>query len=143
MRRAARILKVAGLSRSRLRVISRSSASHGACLKVTAIGVGSGQDYACAILSNGTVACWGNSAEGNVGSGTTTYVTTPTTLSGLSRVTGIATRKSDVRGAFRGAGAVDSGIYLAGTSYVLSPAPVTGLSNVKAIAAGDTKPARC
>jgi len=40
--------------------------------------------YACAILSNGSVSCWGYNGQGNLGDGTTTNRYIPTQVSGLT-----------------------------------------------------------
>ena len=49
-----------------------------------------GVEYACAILSNRTVVCWGNNQEGTLGNGTMTNASTPVPVSRLTNVTGIA-----------------------------------------------------
>jgi alpha-tubulin suppressor-like RCC1 family protein len=43
----------------------------------------SGDLYICAILNNGTVSCWGNNGEGQLGDGTMTNRNTPTQTSSL------------------------------------------------------------
>jgi alpha-tubulin suppressor-like RCC1 family protein len=47
-------------------------------------------DYACALLSQGNVACWGDNQYGTLGDGTTTDVPSPTMVPGLSDVNAIA-----------------------------------------------------
>jgi hypothetical protein len=44
----------------------------------------------CALLAGGTVRCWGQNGNGEIGDGTTTSRTTPTAVSGLTGVTAIA-----------------------------------------------------
>ncbi len=121
---------------------------------VTAISAG--LDSACALLSNGTVECWGNNIYGQLGSGdgvgpetctldSTGYPcsTTPVAVSGLSGVTSIS-----VGGYFgcallsggtvqcwgynRGFGELGDGT----TNSTTIPVTVSGLSDVTAISAG-------
>ena len=46
--------------------------------------------FTCALLSDGTVRCWGQNTDGRLGDGTTDSRTAPVTVSGLSGVTSIA-----------------------------------------------------
>lgn len=54
------------------------------------IQVVSGADHSCALLSNGTVECWGNGLYGQLGDGTVVSKNSPVLVSGLSAVTRIA-----------------------------------------------------
>ncbi len=54
----------------------------------TAIAVGS--LYACALLLDGTVECWGSNAYGQLGNGSTTDSTTPVSVSGVTGAVAIA-----------------------------------------------------
>jgi alpha-tubulin suppressor-like RCC1 family protein len=49
-----------------------------------------GQYFNCAITPDGTVKCWGNNANGQLGDGTTTDRYQPVTVAGLSNVTALA-----------------------------------------------------
>ncbi len=51
-----------------------------------ATAVVAGQDFACALLADATVACWGANAVGQLGDGTHTARATPVAVRGLARV---------------------------------------------------------
>src|ERR1700722_16091349 len=53
---------------------------------VNVAGIAPGQDDTCAQLVAGTVRCWGDNADGEVGDGTTVQRTLPTVVPGLSKV---------------------------------------------------------
>jgi alpha-tubulin suppressor-like RCC1 family protein len=126
--------------------------------RVTAISAGAG--YACALLSNGTVDCWGNTSTGQLGNGTSTgpdtcsgnpCSTTPVKVSGLTGVTAVSAGASNTC-ALLSNGTADCwgdnfyGQLGIGTStgpdscsgYPCSTTPVvvTGLAGVTAISAG-------
>lgn len=52
--------------------------------------IAAGYDHTCAVLSNGTAACWGASSYGALGNGTANSSTTPVGVSSISSATGIA-----------------------------------------------------
>jgi alpha-tubulin suppressor-like RCC1 family protein len=54
-----------------------------------AIAVGS--YYACALLADGTVACWGDNEKGTLGDGTSVNSDVPVAVRGLSNVVAIST----------------------------------------------------
>jgi alpha-tubulin suppressor-like RCC1 family protein len=47
--------------------------------------------HACALLTDGTVACWGSNASGQLGDGTTTNRASPVAVPGLGKVVAVAT----------------------------------------------------
>jgi alpha-tubulin suppressor-like RCC1 family protein len=56
-----------------------------------AVRVGVGANYACALLATGTVQCWGDNTEGQLGDGTTARSSVPRAVKGLSGVTQVST----------------------------------------------------
>jgi alpha-tubulin suppressor-like RCC1 family protein len=104
-----------------------------------------GENHACALLSNNTIKCWGDNQFGQLGNGTTTTSWTPVTVSGISDATAVSAGMHHTC-ALRSGGTVVcwgyNASYQIGNSSATywpratSPATVTGLSSVTAIAAG-------
>lgn len=56
------------------------------------VGVSVGTDLTCAVMSTGTVKCWGRNLTGQLGNGTTTHpTTTPTDVSLISNAVSVST----------------------------------------------------
>jgi alpha-tubulin suppressor-like RCC1 family protein len=139
-----------------------SGCESGTCATtVTAVAAGGSQT--CALLSSGTVECWGDNTTGDLGDGTSTgpqtatfdgnaCSTTPVAVSGLSGVTSIAAGQSHTCAVLSGGtvecwgddtdGELGDGTG-AGTETCngqpcsTTPVAVPGLSGVTAITAGD------
>ncbi len=60
----------------------------------TAIAIGAGDGYSCAVLTGGTAKCWGLNNYGQLGNGNFTNQSTPVTVSGLTGATAIAGKYS-------------------------------------------------
>ena len=55
-----------------------------------AVSIDVGDSHACAVLSDGTVACWGNDASGQLGDGATGSSAAPVAIVGVSGATAVA-----------------------------------------------------
>jgi alpha-tubulin suppressor-like RCC1 family protein len=106
---------------------------------VTAAAVG--LTSACALLSDGTVKCWGANQDGELGDGTTTNSTAPVAVAILSKVTAISAG-NDFACALAGSSVKCWGANASGqlgdgkTVEEDKPGGVLGLSGVRAISAG-------
>jgi alpha-tubulin suppressor-like RCC1 family protein len=62
------------------------------------LAVAAGSDHTCALMGDGSAACWGSNAYGQLGDGTTTSRSLPTTVSGGVHFTQIVTGSSHTCG---------------------------------------------
>jgi alpha-tubulin suppressor-like RCC1 family protein len=109
----------------------------------TATQMTGGLQHFCARLSDGTVRCWGNNANSQLGDGTTTNATTPVTVTGLSGVTAVYSGKGNTTCAVLSTGDVncwglnDHGQIGDGTTTTRATATLlTGIHNVTSMALG-------
>jgi len=112
-----------------------------------AVGLSGGYGHTCALLSNGTMRCWGENREGQLGNGTTAIPGTaqPVIVSGISGATAFTTGAYHTC-ALLGDGTVrcwgrNSQGQLGNGTYTNSSTPVavTGLTGVTAISGGGTQ----
>jgi len=108
-----------------------------------AIHVGAGNTHSCAVMSGGTVQCWGDNTYGQLGNGTTTNSPTPVSVTGLG---GAATKV--VAGYYHSCALLSDGTVecWGGNSYgelgngsttsSTSPVAVTGVSGATDISVG-------
>jgi alpha-tubulin suppressor-like RCC1 family protein len=104
-----------------------------------AIDVAAGYRFACALRADGTVWCWGDNIEGQLGDGTTAMRTTPVQVMGVSNAVQIAlgTTHGCARlssGAVRCWGGAPPGD---GSASSLVAVAVTGIADATDLSAGD------
>jgi alpha-tubulin suppressor-like RCC1 family protein len=110
-----------------------------------ATAIAAGGAHTCALLSGGSVACWGDNYLGNLGNGTTSQSTSPVLVSGITTATAVAAGNAFSCAIVSGgdvacwgdntSGALGNG--LSGPANSSStPVAVTGITTATAITAG-------
>jgi alpha-tubulin suppressor-like RCC1 family protein len=111
-----------------------------------ALHIAAGQYHTCVVRTSGKVACWGENADGQVGTGTANGppVAMPTDVAGITDAIGVACGASFSCALRSGGGVACWGNGLGGQlgtgskQIQPSPAPVASLTNAIAISAGES-----
>lgn len=93
--------------------------------------VSAGWRHSCALLTNGTVRCWGYNSSGRLGNGGTTDSALPVAVGGLTNVAAISAGAHEVCAIRSGGGAA----YCWGRGYGTTPVPVAGTNGAVAVSA--------
>src|SRR5207244_103104 len=109
-----------------------------------AVGLAAGYAHTCALLSNGTMRCWGENIEGQLGNGTTANPGTaqPVIVSGISGVTAVTPGAYHTcallgNGTLQCWGQNDFGQLGNGnTTNRTTPGPVSGITGAVGVTAG-------
>jgi alpha-tubulin suppressor-like RCC1 family protein len=107
------------------------------------LAVAAGGQHTCALVADGTVRCWGDNGQGQLGDGTTTQRNTPVTVQGLTNAVAVATGSRHscallADGTMRCWGeGVGGQLGSGGMLNQSTPVAVSGLTNAVAVAAGN------
>ncbi len=104
----------------------------------TASAVVGGGQHVCALLSGGTVQCWGYNGFGELGNGTTTYSSLPVTVSSITNATAVSGGGHDSCAVLSGGtiqcwGNNDSGALAETATSSDVPVTISGITNAVAV----------
>ena len=108
----------------------------------SAVQLAAGEDFSCALLSDGTVACWGKNDLRQLGDGTTTDRNVPTLVRGVARASQVVAGKAHACAKLADRTAVcwgDNAVGQRGNGTGTTdpdPTPVVGLENIVELSAG-------
>ncbi|NDG83684.1 MAG: choice-of-anchor D domain-containing protein [Proteobacteria bacterium] len=109
---------------------------------LSAVSTSPNSSHTCAVLSNGSVQCWGYNASGQIGDGTTTNRATATAVPGISNAVAVATGGSHSCALLQDSTLKCWGVNTNGqlgdgtTTNRTAPVAVSGISTAKAISLG-------
>src|SRR5262249_53775642 len=114
------------------------AADAGCVSSACAVAIAGGEYHTCAILGDGTAACWGEGSAGQLGTGASIANTsTPQHVAGVTEITAIAAGV-DHTCALRADGSVwcwgELGVLIGNNGY--GPGPIPGLPKARALSAG-------
>lgn len=110
----------------------------------TATQIAKGDDFGCALLSSGSIKCWGYNSSGQLGDGSTTSRNTPVTVSGISNATAISARTANACALISGGtikcwGWYGQGMLGSGTNTDSNiPVQIVGISNATQVSVGNS-----
>ncbi|MDO8704147.1 MAG: Ig-like domain-containing protein [Sulfuricaulis sp.] len=106
------------------------------------IAISTGDRHACAVLTDGTLRCWGDNSIGQLGNGTTINSSTPVTVSGISTAVAVSAGYSNTCAVLadhtvrcwgvNGVGMLGDGTTIAS----LTPVTVSGINTAVAVSVG-------
>ena len=119
--------------------------------KLVAKAITAGGDHTCAVLSDGSVQCWGDNSYGELGNGNTTNSSLPVTVPGITNATAVTAGGEDASPSGHSCAVLNSGMIQCwgdnnfgelgdGTAIsgaITVPVTVVGITSAIAVASGD------